>query len=184
MTKAFLNHKFFVTRYGNVAPYVLIYDYNVEINPQITSKDFIPNLQYLMDLLYSEIYFTFILDEINFYNFISDIQTITSLNLEQKIKKEWNKKRREKRINDSFIFCIYSPKKNIRNKLMSEEENLLNRNHLKSIKIEVINPPDDIKNPEEAVKYFIRTLMRNFIKNEIKKGRGYLLSRPNPFISL
>ncbi len=174
---AISNLRYFVTRVGSVDFFHLIYNYDSDIEPKVKTKDFIPDKDYLKNLFYSDIYFSFILDEISFYNFISDIQTISSLNFENNLQKEWVKSRK-----NPFLFCVFTSDVNIRKKIKSKEKNLLNETHLDSIKINLLEFPNNINEPKNAIEFYIKELQKLITRVDIFEKRGGNLIKNKPQI--
>ena len=163
------NLDYFVARIGKMDffPLLKTNTYETNIKPRIIDDSFIPDDLYLKNLLDTNVYFSFIIDDKSFYSFVSDIQTISTLHFESKIRKAWKKYR-----NSPFYFCVFSSDDKFRSKINNEEKNLLDRNHLENIKIEIYDLPNRINQPADVIIHYIEYLQKKIHRDEISVKRG------------
>jgi hypothetical protein len=158
---------YFVTRLGSVGYNLLKSHYDEHIKPNVLRRDFIPDNEYLEELFRSDYHFSFILDEVSFHSFISDIQTISTLNFYDNLKTQWNEIR-----NYPFIYCIFVPDENIKNKINSEESNLLSKHNMNSIKIDFVKYPVGMNDPQLVIEHYLIKIQTSSARIEVPNKRG------------
>ncbi len=169
---------YFITRFGKADYNDLTSNFKQKIEPSITKSNFIPNNPYIDALISADAYLAIIYDKNSFNNFVSDIQSLTTLHIENSLDKILKTK-----TNNYLLFFVYSSIPNLYSIIRNRDSNILSDENLESINVLITEITNEITDPHKAVFEALKLLQNYLSFFSISNNRGASLNpskRPFP----